>query len=146
MWFALLNMAGFLMLFVQSSKTDTHLLSIEISGIRNDKGVLQVGVFMSQESFREEKPEYEFTQLKRGVENGRIVLRTELPEGKYGISVLDDENDDGRMNYNILGIPREGFGFSDYTHRGMKKPRFDNFSFDLRPEKNTVKVKMRYML
>ena len=145
MWFALLNIAN-LMLFVQSPKTDTHKLSIEISGIRNDKGALLIGVFMSHECFRDEKPEYEFSLPKAGIENGRIALKIELPAGRYGISVLDDENGDGRMKYNILGIPREGFGFSGYMSRGMKKPRFSDFSFDLRSGENTVKVKMRYML
>jgi uncharacterized protein (DUF2141 family) len=127
-------------------KSDTHKLSIEIAGIRNDKGTLRIGVFMSQEGFRDEKPEYEFSLSKAGLENGRIALQIELPAGKYGISVLDDENSDGRMNYNLLGIPREGFGFSGYISRGMKKPRFSDFSFDLRSEVNVIKVRMRYVL
>jgi uncharacterized protein (DUF2141 family) len=45
---------------------------------------------------------------------------------------LDDENSTGKMEYNMFGIPREGFGFSNYYHKGLLKPHFDAFSFSVK--------------
>ena len=51
------------------------------------------------------------------------------------------------MEYNFLGMPKEGFGFSDYYHTGLSKPSFDKFNFVLaRGQSKYVKIKVRYIL
>ena len=50
------------------------------------------------------------------------------------------------MDYNFLGIPKEGFGFSNYYHTGLTKPKLNSFAFEVLENKNTkVEVKMKYM-
>jgi uncharacterized protein (DUF2141 family) len=52
----------------------------------------------------------------------------------------------GLMEYNFIGIPKEGFGFSDYYHSGLTKPKFDAFKFTLEKEKKKkITIKVRYM-
>ena len=59
---------------------------------------------------------------------------------------MDDENFNGKMDYNFIGIPKEGFGFSNYYHSGLTKPKLKSFAFEVIENKNTkVEVKMKYM-
>jgi uncharacterized protein (DUF2141 family) len=85
--------------------------------------------------------------VKKDISSGEMKVKFDLPPGTYGIALVDDENSDGVMEYNRLGIPKEGFGFSDYYHTGLKKPKFNSFSFTLeKGQKKSIKIKVRYIL
>ncbi len=119
---------------------------LKIQNIKNSNGLLAIGVFDSEESFKSEKAKIYLQYSKAPMKNNEMFIVLNLTPGTYGISILDDENSDGKMNWKYLAIPREGFGFADYNHNGLKKPRFQNFSFTLLPhEKKTMIVKMRYL-
>ncbi len=50
------------------------------------------------------------------------------------------------MNYSLIGIPIEGFGFSDYYHTGLKRPEFDEFCFVLKNNQNQrILCRIKYM-
>ena len=116
-----------------------------IHNIKTSTGVLRIGVFDSEEGFKSEKSCIYIKSKKSAMVNDELIVDLKLQPGTYGISVLDDENDDGKMNWKYFTIPREGFGFADYYHTGLKKPRFHNFSFTIdRDEKKCMIVKMRY--
>jgi uncharacterized protein (DUF2141 family) len=73
-------------------------------------------------------------------------VKIQLESGIYGASLLDDENDNGKMDYNLLGIPKEGFGFSNYYHTGFSKPKMQAFQFEVKVG-NIPKIEMpiRYL-
>jgi len=114
----------------------SQTLEVTVSNIRSNKGQLCVALFDSEEGFKKEQPCWEKTYSKSQIEQGEVVLTICVPPGIYGLSVLDDENMDGKMNYNRIGIPQEGFGFSDYQHKGLRRPALKNFTFSI--EKNQV--------
>jgi uncharacterized protein (DUF2141 family) len=58
--------------------------------------------------------------------------------------VLDDENENGDMDYR-LKRPTEGFGFSNYWHKGLFRPKFEDFRFELAETSKKVLVEMRYI-
>lgn len=119
---------------------------ILISGIRSNSGYLILGFFPDKESFVKEEPAFRKKIDKTKMVNGKLLLKMKLDEGTYGLSVLDDENNDDIMNFN-LGIPVEGFGFSNYYLKGLSRPDFDSFKFNIQ-EGNIKKiiVNMRYIL
>ena len=120
-------------------------VEITVNGIKSEKGQIVVGVFPDDLSFRKEKVLLTTTVSKTDISDGTMSFSISLEPGLYGLSILDDENGDGKMEYRMLGIPKEGFGFSDYYHTGLKKPKFDSFKFTI--DSDLVKkiiVKMRY--
>ena len=127
--------------FAQKKK---HKLTIKISNIRNKQGNIVIGFFRDQESFDAELSAKEVVLDKRDVRNGSISWTGYVSEDVWGISMLDDEDEDGEMNFNFFGIPREGYGFSNYIHSGLTRPRFTDFSFNLNRDL-TVNAKMQYM-
>ena len=47
----------------------------------------------------------------------------------------------------LIGIPKEGFGFSDYYHSTLKRPKFDDFKFTVNEDQTKrILVKIKYML
>lgn len=125
--------------------SQAQVIAMTIEGIRSNKGVVSLGIFKTQEQFAKEKPIQQQIFAKSTLKAGVLKLEFKLEPGNYGIALLDDENKDGLMNYNWLGIPLEGFGFSNYSSSGLSRPNYSNFSFVVKPGENKVSIKMRYM-
>jgi len=121
-----------------------QILKIDISNIRNNKGVLRIAIFKNSASFNKDEAFSSKNICKKDIENGQFSIAFEdIPKGLYGIAVLDDEDENGSMTYNFFGYPQEGCGFSDYYHTGILRPKFDNFKFHFYEDK-TVVVRLRY--
>lgn len=138
------NIILFVLLFVTLS-INAQTLTIEITNIRNSGGNIAFAVFSNNTNFDNEKTYFEEIYPKTNLLNETMIIELELKPGVYGISVLDDEDKDGEMKYNWLGIPREGFGFSNYYHRGIFKPGFEDFDFIVSEKDKIVQVKMKYL-
>jgi len=138
------NLICFVLLIISTGLMG-QTIEIRIKNIRNTEGNISLGIFANQTEFSTEKPFYESKYDLKDVTGNVLVLKIPFQSGRFGVSVLHDQNKNGKMDYNIFGIPREGFGFSDFYHRGIRKPHFDDFDFFI--EKNEVKlviVKMKY--
>jgi uncharacterized protein (DUF2141 family) len=66
-----------------------------------------------------------------------------IPLGTYAIAVLHDENGDGKMNTNLLGIPSEGFGFSNNKLGIAGPPSFQRASFEIKNADTKIVIKLR---
>ena len=122
------------------------LISVTIKDIKTPNGQILMGIYKDDVSFDKELPYKKVQAFKTKISNGTLVVEVKLEPGKYGISLMDDENFNGKMDYNFIGIPKEGFGFSNYYHTGLTKPKLKSFLFEVIENKNTkVEVKMKYM-
>ena len=131
---------------VTQSIADTGEVEVIITGIRNNRGQIVIGVFKDEDSFRKEEAFISKTFQKKGIVNGEMKVSFNLEPGVWGLSLLDDENSSGLMEYTFIGIPKEGFGFSDYYHAGLTKPKLEAFKFRLENgQKKNISIKIRYM-
>jgi len=124
----------------------TQNVEVRVTGIRNNKGSIIISVFKNQASFEKEKPFLSKKFDKKEIHNEQLIAKFYLEEGIYGFALLDDENNDAKMEYSFLGIPQEGFGFSNYYHSGFTKPKFETFKLEINKQiinKSTMKI--RYM-
>ena len=69
-----------------------------------------------------------------------------LPQGRYAISVLHDENGNGRADKTLGLIPREGFGFSRDAPVRMGPPKFEAAAFPIDGGEVMQTVRMRYLM
>ena len=58
------------------------------------------------------------------------VRFADVPSGRYALMVIHDENGNGTLDTNVIGMPVEGYGFSN-NPRVMRKPTFDEAAFDV---------------
>ncbi len=136
----------FAAIMIAPISANSHPIEINIKGIRNYKGIVRIGIFKDNESFEKETPFKTVEMGKKGLLNGSLRCKFDLPEGFYGFAVLDDENENEVMDKNFFGIPKEGFGFSNYEHSGIFAPIFNDFKFRVKKGIiNKIKVKMKYM-
>lgn len=120
-------------------------VTINITHLRSGKGNVIVQVFNTQQGFKDSKPIAKFKYAKSAVANGTLKVKCKLKPGSYGLALLDDENSNGKMDNNVIGMPKEGFGFSDYYHTGMTRPVLDDFKIDVKEMPVLTTMKVRYL-
>ena len=119
-------------------------LSVMIEGFRSDRGLAIVSLFDRPEGFPDSVAASRQT-LSVSITNAsaRAVFEN-LSRGEYAVSVLHDEDGDGRMSTSLFGLPREGFGFSGKPGYWFGQPTFNEASFLLLDEAHELSVSMRY--
>jgi len=128
--------------FSQSAYSGT--LEVRFTHLRSDKGSIAIGINTSSKGWPR-KAEKEFQFKKAGVEDGVFIVRIpDMPFGTMAISVLDDENNNVEMDMK-LGIPQEGFGFSQDAPLGLGPPKFEKCSFEFARDNQQISIKIRYM-
>ena len=131
----------------QRFEASTSTLVVDIEGLRNTEGSVHVGFYDSEAQWMTEKSNFQRHGSKRATSaDGKLRLTLDdVPAGHYAVAIVDDENDNGHIDWGIL-LPKEGFGFSNYYHRGLFRPEFDDFDFDLPPGQTvTVTIRVKYL-
>ena len=66
-----------------------------------------------------------------------------LAPGEYAIAAFHDEDRDGDLNTNLLGMPTEGYGFSNEARGTFGPPGFDAAAFTIKAGENRPAVTVR---
>lgn len=117
---------------------------VKLSGLRNDQGAVVVSLFASTHGFPDSVPDSLATvtvPIRAGLAEARF---TSVPYGEYALSVLHDEDGDGRMATGLFGAPREGFGFSGRSDYRFGHPDFAAASFLLVSPRREIEIVLRY--
>ena len=102
-------------------------VKLMLSGIRNNAGMIKLTIYNNEESYKKEVPDLIKDVAKDSLENGNLTFRLDnLCCGIWGIVAIDDENENGKLDRKFF-IPKEGFGFSNYTFSKHCKPEFGEF-------------------
>jgi uncharacterized protein (DUF2141 family) len=118
-------------------------LTVRVSQLRNDRGRVAVAVFASPSDFPDQKRALAGQVVK--IEKGRAAATFPgLKPGLYAVAVLHDENDNAKMDFNFLGMPLEGYGFSNDASAPFGPPSFEAAAFKLTPRASFIPVKVRY--
>jgi uncharacterized protein (DUF2141 family) len=142
--------AGLFFLLAASPRTQTsaapeNLIHVEIGGLRNDKGKVRCALFSSASDF----PKH----AERAVGRAAAVVADrhavcEFPgvvPGTYAVSLVHDENSNGRLDTNFMGIPREGVGASSNAKGHFGPPKFDAASFRYSGGRLDLKITIDYL-
>jgi len=115
-------------------------LEVVVYEVKDDVGTVMVGLFNSSETFTKEVWKGEKSKAKPGTI--RVVFN-DIPSGNYAISVYHDVNENGKLDMNFLGIPKEGFGFSNDAMGTFGPPSFEKAMIKS-PAPGPVSLKMKY--
>ena len=131
---SLMSIIGALMMLILlSQRAGAGELTVNINDIEQGKGHLMIAVYASSEAFNSNKP-VKATKVK-ALNSKASVTFEQLPDGEYAIQMYQDENENGKFDMNMMGIPKEGYGFSNNVGR-FGKPNYQKAKFVV--QNNTV--------
>ncbi len=104
-------------------------INLTITNLRNDKGFVLVSLFKDGVGYPDDATKA-FKTAKVPIKDKKgSFLFSDLPTGTYAISILHDENNDQKMNKSFLGLPKEGYGFSNNAIGAFGPPALKKASF-----------------
>lgn len=121
----------------------TFSLELDVQKLRSARGVLRICLTARPQSF----PDCKDAQgLSRSVPATQTVVTFDgLARGSYAAAIIHDENGNKKLD-TLMGIPREGFGFTRNPAIGFGPPKFDAARFPLDGDAKPQQVRMRYLL
>jgi len=126
----LLAMRPVLMAAAQQESGCTLL--IHADGFRNDRGKAGAALFNSANGWPE-NASLSVQHLPFPIKDGKSELSfTNIPSGQYAVAMFHDEKMTQKISRNFLGMPTEGFGFSNNPKIYLHPPSYNEAAFDLR--------------
>lgn len=142
----ILTLIGYWAVMTAPNAVDYHSLTIEVTNLKNSDGSLILNLYNKDGTIPDEKFQAYYKQAEVAIKSKRARFTFKgIPGGTYAVTVLHDENKNGKIDKKfMLPIPKEGVGFSNYTHFGLSnRPNFKDASFTLNKDKTMV-VKVIY--
>jgi uncharacterized protein (DUF2141 family) len=138
--------ANAFLLFVPSAEAGyTGNLEIKLNSLRNTKGRVCLTVFSGPKGFPGGGKGSNLKYSRCAAASSGTVLFSNLPLGNYAIAAIHDSNSDGKLNTNSLGVPSEGFGFSNNPPLRFGPASFADSQVFVSGTKTVVQIQMRYV-
>lgn len=103
-------------------------LRVTVDNLEPDTGHLMVALYDNEAAFDARQGAVE--EIRKPVNGERVALTfTGLDDGEYAIAAFQDLDGDGELDTNLVGMPREPWGFSRDASGGMGPPDFDDAAF-----------------
>jgi uncharacterized protein (DUF2141 family) len=121
----------------------TSTIDVNVRTLRNNKGWLGCRLYSSSQGFPKEPTG---TQQRLSI-TGEVVRCTfaNVAPGTYAVAVMHDENGNGKLDSNFLGIPTEGYGVSNNHTHALSAPTWDESKFEVRAGQDIrIGIALRY--
>lgn len=73
-----------------------------------------------------------------------VLTFKDVPPGRYAFNAYHDENDNGKMDRNFIGIPTEGYAFSRDAKGRRGPPQFEDAAFEMKDGNSDIAVTLNY--
>ena len=116
-------------------------LKVIVDNLSTNEGEIEIGVYTPQNKFPDEKDKFKKYRFKP--ENMKLEIElTDLKYGEYAFAIYHDENNNGKIDKNMIGIPTEPYAFSNNYKPTIKAPSFDNCKFTYSKESHEVRISL----
>lgn len=100
---------------------------LRIENIQENKGEVRIAIFDSREKYDNKKNPIHAVVIP--VEGDTLTWNDDLSYGDYAIAVYHDKNTNGELDTNLLGIPKEAYGFSNNARGRFGPASWDDAHF-----------------
>jgi uncharacterized protein (DUF2141 family) len=82
--------------------------------------------------------------LRANTARRSAVVLTNLDPGQYAIILFHDENGNGKLDKNALGVPTEPYGFSNNVRGFLGPPSFEEAVMKVNADDKAVRIVLIY--
>lgn len=132
----------FLLMFSLSYTYVNTRQTVVVSNLGKKNGKLFIGWYNSPETFAEKDPDFSKEVDVSNVTEISVPFE-DIPDGKYGISIFLDENNNGKLDLNFLGIPKEKYGFSNNVLPATRAANFEEAAFEVEGKSRSIPIRLK---
>ena len=116
---------------------------IELAGLQSVSGKIFIAVYNSRDTWLGDEAYTSKAVVIDEAREGELVTASMLlPQGDYAITVFYDVNDNGELDANFIGIPREPIALSNNARAKFGPPKYDDAVFTLGAEQVVQQIVM----
>lgn len=120
-------------------------IHIKVLDIQNNRGNIGCALFESPEGFPQEFLRYSSRMVVLKIQDTQASCHfVGVPPGTYALAVIHDENMNGKLYDNWMGIPQEGYGFSNEAKAALSAPSFEAAKFSYQSQKLAMSIRLHY--
>ncbi len=139
---AILTAALFLGVFAIALPVEAGDLAVTVQGLRSDRGILRLALFDQVKEFpRGEEVRDQDVAAKAG---DLVVVFKDIGPGAYALAIHHDENTNKTMDTNFIGLPKEGYGFSNNARVIFGPPTFEAAAFKIGNKRTSISLRVVY--
>lgn len=118
-------------------------LTIWIEGVRSAAGTVDIALFARGTRFPDPASAHKLQRVtaRRGTVTASF---SGLASGQYAVALFHDENGNRKLDTNLLGVPKEGVGFSNNVRAVLGPPSFAQTQFPVGQSAVTQSIRLRY--
>lgn len=129
----------------KAETTEKFDCSVKISGLKSNKGKCILYLYKDKKGFLTD-PNNSISTLTVFVKEGKAEGTFKgISSGGYAVSVVHDENGNGKLDTNFLGIPKEGIGTSNNPKSSFGAPSFEDARFNISTESKSINITIKYL-
>jgi uncharacterized protein (DUF2141 family) len=144
------------LLILSTLPVNASELRITVEGIRSPHGTILIGLYDSLETFTRaielsdkdgflnDPNRFAAVALKANAAMKSAVVLTNLDPGQYAIILFHDENGNGKLDKNALGVPIEPYGFSNNVRGFLGPPAFEEAIMEVNVGDKAVHIALIY--
>ena len=121
-----------------------HDLTVQLTGLRSTKGTVMLCLTARPANFPDCKTRADARFVNVPAAEGRATFR-DVPVGRWAVAAIHDQDGDGKLD-TLLGVPREGIGFSRNPKIGWGPPSFDAAAVEIGEGDRVERVRLKYFL
>ncbi|MCX6230628.1 MAG: DUF2141 domain-containing protein [Bacteroidetes bacterium] len=120
-------------------------ITVNVSGFKSDKGKCLLYLYNNKKGFPTDADKAIHTSIGKILNGKSCIILNNIADGDYAISVIHDENDNGKLDKNFIGMPKEGVGVSNNAKGSFGPPSFKDSKFQLNKELLISNITIKYL-
>ena len=114
---------------------------VHVNTVPTSKGTLIATLSNSDDAWNFKAPPLQEKRIP--AVKGQMELKFEnVAPGVYAVFIHHDANGNGKFDTNVIGIPTEGYGYSNNANP-MRRARFDEARFEMKAENLSLEIVLR---
>lgn len=126
-----------------ADKSAPAKLVVDVTSLRSGDGKVHFAIFDKEDGFPTHDGRLAGAQVAAD-ESGVTYEFSDLPPGVYAVTVFHDENANGEFDFNFIGLPKEGYGFSNDAKGFLTAPSFEAASVHVGQDNAKIVIEVTY--
>lgn len=129
------------LLFFDFVESHTQTFNLKVSNIKSN-AILKIAFYKKENKFPDEG-KFAFAKEVKPSKTGEVILSfTDIPAGEYALAIYQDSNGNKKLDTNMVGYPKEPFGFSQNIKPKFSAPAYEECKITFNANNTTFSIKL----
>jgi uncharacterized protein (DUF2141 family) len=126
--------------------SNSGTIKVDVVGLHSNDGEVYCSLYSSADGFPDGFAKAAKTTTAKISDHHAVCVFPAVPAGDYAIAVFQDENSNGKLDRNFMGIPKEGVGASNDAKGSFGPPKFADARFSYKGGAQLLTIHLQYLV